>query len=208
VRPALEKLEDRTVPTIVFQPHFGAETVQGTNDGMQNPPVYFIFSGPYWNTAQGQKDEATLLASSKNILSGPYLSGLTEYGASGTASFAGTWNDAGTVPSKPSSGTLQNFLQTSIGNHLNNQPGFHDAQHAPIYVVISDPNSSAQYGGGWNNWGTYYQWQGDLLVPAQIHMIWIGTAMSGSSVYKDAYTLTLAHEMAETISDPTPTASP
>ena len=138
----LEALESRDVPTVVFTPHFGAEGVQGSNVGMQNPPVYFVFSGAYWNTTQGQTDESTMLASAKNILGPTYLSGLKQYGSDGKATFAGSWNDSGTVPSQPSAMAMQNFLQDSIGQH-GAAPGFSDLRHAPIYVVISDPNSSA-----------------------------------------------------------------
>src|SRR5262245_3476027 len=81
-RLRLEPLEDRTVPTIVFTPKFGPETISGiTNLGMQNPNVVYIFSGSYWTTAQGQQDETALLNSAKSIMSGPYLSGLTSMAA-------------------------------------------------------------------------------------------------------------------------------
>jgi hypothetical protein len=95
----VEPLEDRIVPTIVFTPIFGPETVAGSkNDGLQNPDVIYIFSGNYWNTAQGQQDETALLNSAKSIMSGPYLRGLTQYGSDGKANFWTSWNDTNTVP--------------------------------------------------------------------------------------------------------------
>ncbi len=201
-RMALETLEDRSVPTVVFVPHFGPQTVQGSNDGMQNPNVYLIFSGSYWSTSQGQANETTLTASAQNILSGPYLSGLRQYGSDGRATFANSWTEAGTVPSQPSIDDMQTFLQGTISAH-GAAPGFNDAQHAPIYVVVSDPASSAQYNGGWNAPGTYFYQIGFFHIPANMHMIWVGTSStSGGAVWKDAYTLTLSHELAETISDP------
>src|SRR5262249_41785700 len=147
-------LEDRCLPTIAFIPHFGVETVQGFSDGMQDPPVHFIFSGSYWNTAPGQADEAAMLRSAYYILTGPYLSGLTQYGSDGKASFSGSWNDPGTVPANPGNSTLDVFLQTSIG-HYGSVPGNNDPVHAPIYVVVSDPSSSAQDNGGSNALGLY-----------------------------------------------------
>jgi hypothetical protein len=170
VRPGVETLEDRMVLTIVFNPVFGSETVSGTNDGTQHPPVYLIFSGSYWSTAQGQTDEATLTNSAKNILSGPYLKGLTQYGSDGIANFAGTWQDNATVPSQPPTGTLQNFLQNEITSH-GALPGINDWQHAPIYIVVSDPTSSAQYNGGYNAGGTYLQNFGFFHIPENIQMI-------------------------------------
>ncbi len=198
----LEALEERAVPTIVFMPHYGVETLaQGsTNDGMQHPTVNLVFSGSYWTTQQGQQDEATLINSAKTILSGPYLSGLTQYGSDGTANFGLSWTDTATVPSQPTTLRLQTFLENSITNHQAG-PGFNDWQHAPIYVVVSDPASSGQFVGGWNAQGTYTY--GSWFFPANIHMVWLGTSNSGTTgVQTDWFTLTLSHELAETISDP------
>jgi hypothetical protein len=71
----LEPLEDRLVPTIVFNPVFGSESIApgSTNDGMQHPPVYFIFSGSFWSTSAGQSAEGGLLSGAKNILNSPYI---------------------------------------------------------------------------------------------------------------------------------------
>src|SRR5262249_54697397 len=77
-----------------------------------------------------------------------------------------------------------------------------DWQHAPIYVVVSDPTSSAQYNGGWNAPG-FYSGPGGFLGDGPIHMIWVGTSTTAAGgVWKDGFTLTLSHELAETISDP------
>ena len=202
----LESLEERATPTVVFIPYFGLEVVSGSNVGMQSPPVYLIFSGSYWKTSQGQQDETTLLNSAQEILSGPYLSGLTQYGSDGKAIFARSWQDNATVPSKPSADALQNFLQTSIALITSATPGPHDAQQcSPIYVVVSDPNSSQQYNGGWNALGSYsYSTGGFLSIVTyqDMHMIWLGTSTAGTGVSKDAFTETLSHELAETISDP------
>jgi hypothetical protein len=201
VQPILEVLEKRDVPTVMFNPQFGTQTVSGTNDGMISPNVYVVFSGSYWNTTQGQQDETALLASTKNILTGPYLSGLTQYGSDGKAFFASSWNDLATVPSNPSTTALQNFLQTSIHTH-GASPGLNSWQRAPIYIVVSDPTSSAQFNGGWNNQGTYNQSLGFISIPENMHMIWVGTSSSGGKVWKDAFTETVSHELAETMSDP------
>jgi hypothetical protein len=231
----LEALEERAVPAIVlphpipilgtyniaFTPRFGAETIApgSTNDGMQHPSVNLVFSGPYWSTAQGQQDEAGMIAAAQSILSGPYLSGLTQYGSDGTAYFGRNWNDATTVPLQPNLGIpsatdLNNFLQNSIDNH----PAYFydlyghkhvlppldtDWQHAPIYVVVSDPDSSAQSPGGWNGGGGYAYLAQGILKVANIHMIWVGTnGPNGGHVWLDGFTSSLSHELAETISDP------
>jgi hypothetical protein len=205
----VEPLEDRTVPTIVFKPYFGPETIApgSTNDGMQHPNVNYIFSGSYWTTAQGQQDETTLLNSAKSIMSGPYLSGLTQYGSDGKANFCSSWNDLNTVGSQPSIGALNSFLNLSILFHGSSTP-IGDWQHAPIYVVVSDPNSSQQYAGGWNAQGFYplnpLNWEPPgVQLYTSMHMIWVGTRTTQNGrVWQDGFTLTLSHELAETISDP------
>src|SRR5262245_2929389 len=153
--PCVEPLETRDVPTVVFNPAFGAEAVSGPNEGMISPQVNLIFSGPYWSTAQGKQDEGTLLNSARNILSGPYLSGLTQYGSDGHAVFRASWDETATVPSQPSTGELQWFLESSIIKH-NAAPGFLDTRHAPIFVVVSDPASANQYNGAGNAPGAYF----------------------------------------------------
>jgi hypothetical protein len=205
----MESLEDRMLPTIVFMPHFGPESVCGSkSDGMQHPTVNLIFSGSYWNTWQGQQDVISLCNATGTLLAGPYLSGLMQYGSDGTASLGSMWWDAATVPSQPSTGQLQSFLQYSLTLH-GAAPGLNDWQHAPIYVVISDPDSAAQYDGGWNSDGTYVQTVGWISAKENIHMMWIGTSTdkwagvsSDTHIWLDAFTETLSHELAETISDP------
>jgi hypothetical protein len=206
----VEALEERAVPTIAFLPHFGPETIAAgsTNEGMQHPTVNLIFSGSYWTTAQGQQDEANMISSVQSMLSGPYLSGLTQYGSDGTAVFGQAWNDSTAVAANPSTGTLQNFLQNSITNH-NAAPGFNDTRHAPMFVVISDPTASANNGGGWNAPGTYFQSILWFRFAENIHMVWVGTdtdqwagVSNDTKVWKDAFTSTLSHEIVETMSDP------
>lgn len=210
-RLGLERLEARDVPTVVFNPHFGAMTTQGADVAMQNPTVNFVFSGAYWNptgqgpTGQGGKDEATMLASARNILGPTYLSGLIQYGSDGKATMGASWNDNGTFASQPSTAALQNFLQGSITSH-HATPGSNDLRHAPIYVVISDPTSAASFDGGWNAPGKYSLFTSRYIDHENMHMIWLGTKMSGGAIDKDAYTSVLSHELAETISDPTSNA--
>src|SRR5436305_942149 len=86
----LEVLEDRTTPTILFSPKYGAEVA--TDHGgfkLANDPVYLIFWGSYWSTPRVSPSVATLDAAARNILTGPYLSGLSQYGAGGVADIRG-----------------------------------------------------------------------------------------------------------------------
>jgi hypothetical protein len=136
-RLGLEALEDRMVPTVVFNPVFGSETVTGSKVGMLSPRVDLVFQGASWTPA----NENPYIKAVGNILSGPYLSGLTQYGSDGKAVLSRVWNDANSLASNPSTGALQSFLQSSITKN-NAAPGQNDQRHAPIYVVISDIASS------------------------------------------------------------------
>ncbi len=204
----VEALEERAVPTIAFTPQFGAETTSGTTSySLQSPTVNLVFSGSYWGTAQGQQDEAALISSAKAIMSGPYLSGLTQYGSDGKALFGRAWNDSNTVASNPSTAALQSFLQSSITSH-NAAPGSHDWQHAPIFIVVSDPSSSAGSNSGWNGPGTYVQtvtvplpW-GSVQVPVSenIRLVWLSTgAGADGHIRKDNFTDLFSHELAESM---------
>src|SRR6202011_5084266 len=122
VRLTLESLESRVVPTILFTPHYGSESVFSRPNGMQHPAVNLVFSGTYWTSTQGAKDVSALVSATKPLLSGPYLSGLTQYGSDGTASFGSFWTDSAKVQVStfggfyvpPSTATVGDFLQKSI----------------------------------------------------------------------------------------------
>lgn len=213
----IEALEERAVPTIAFAPHFGAETMSGTTAySLQHPNVNFVFSGSYWNTVQGGQDEAGLLSAAKAIMGGTFLSGLTQYGSDGTANFGQSWNDPTTVASNPSNAALKAFLQNSITNH-NAAPGSNDWQHAPIFIVVSDPTSSAGSNSGWNGPGNYVQtitYQ-TIFGPLRfsfndnIRMVWLSTGTgSDTHVSKDGFTDLFSHELAESMAPAIVTTPP
>jgi hypothetical protein len=114
VRPMLEQLEERTVPTVLFDPvHSGAEVYQinnGTTTVTMSPSqlgsnpyalnssiVYLIFVGPKWKDSTGNEIPAVgkMIAAAQAIL-GPgssYLSGLKQYGSDGKAAYGGYYVD-------------------------------------------------------------------------------------------------------------------
>ncbi|MGA2440639.1 MAG: hypothetical protein ABSH08_06755 [Tepidisphaeraceae bacterium] len=134
-RAFVERLEERTLLTVVFPLlQYGSETdAPGrSNIGLQNPTVNLIFAGNWTNY---QQDETNMIAAAQSILSGPYLSGLAQYTTSGTATFGTYWNDpnnapGATLPSAPTNGQLQAFIQHSIATY-GSDPGNHDIEHAP-----------------------------------------------------------------------------
>ena len=111
---------------------------------LQNPPVYLIYSGTSWNTKNANWD--TYLT--QRILNSPYLSGLTQYGASGNATFGGAVIDNRPTPSGGTSSEISYVLNTLepswqrptavAPNPNGSNAGNAGYLKSPIYVVIED----------------------------------------------------------------------
>ncbi len=196
-QPGLEALEDRTVPTIAFTPHFSGTTeyappkttiAQEHAGSLSSPSVVFIFSGSYWRTDQGKIDRQTLTGSMQSILSSPYLSALTQYGSDGKASYFGSWQDDSTptlTGNTPTSSDLKSYVQAEVKSHSASAPKGSNV----IYVVVNDPKdsvkSSSTYGYNWTDGST-------------LHAAYVGaTTLSGGALDKDGFTWIFSHELAE-----------
>jgi hypothetical protein len=112
-RPGLESLEDRTVPTILFDPVVsGAEVLQNSGAPMspsqlasnnsyalKNPTVYFMFVGPAWGTDDNPiAAVGNMTSAAQAIFSSSYLSGLKQYGSDGHATYGGRFVDPSLNP--------------------------------------------------------------------------------------------------------------
>jgi hypothetical protein len=200
-RPGLEILEDRAVPTVAFTPNFAGTTqVAGPNStiqqddaaSLQSPPVVLIFTGQYWQTAQGQQDQQTLTNDAQSIVSGPYLSRLTQYGSDGKATFGGSWNDTNapalTGGNTPSSGDILSYVQNEINNNPNLVPPTAGGQQAPIYFIVNDPQDSAPGPGvsGYN------------VSDGVTHGAYVGASFGNNGqLNEDGFTQVFSHELAE-----------
>ena len=188
-RPGFEALEDRTVPTILFTPHFlpthvtNPETPQqnvASGNVLQSPNVAFIFAGGSWNST----NEQPLLSAAQSILSGPYLSGLKQYGSDGIAQFAGSPSTTSSAPALKLDGSLadaQNlatFINTAVGN----------PNPSTIYVVVDSPGSSSTVN-GFNASGTF---AGTNVR----HAIYLQTTNAYGGL-QDRFTALFSHELAE-----------
>jgi hypothetical protein len=88
-RPTIEALEDRLVPTVIFQPQFGTEALrQGNGPVLSSTPVYLIFEGHYWQRPTGLSYD-DVINRVNDILGSSFLSGLGQYGSDGHAFLAG-----------------------------------------------------------------------------------------------------------------------
>jgi hypothetical protein len=192
----VETLEDRTVPTILFTPHFSgtaeyAETgktiAQEHASSLSSPSVVFIFSGSYWTTAQGKTDQQTLTTSMKSIMGGTYLSALNQYGSDGKALYYGSFQDNSTPTlsgQTPTTDGLKNYVQAEIKSHSSSVPSGSNV----LYMVVNDPShsyrSSSTFGLNWSN--------------SSLHTAYVGAvALSGGAIDKDGFTWIFSHELAE-----------
>ncbi len=139
LRPALglEALEQRTVPTVRFMPHFGPEPVSdGNGPILSNPHIRLIFDGPGWGTA-ASKSAATQAVETalSNLVSGPYLSGTHQYRWNlGHAQFDPSQDEAFDPNTLPANfNALQ--LAGEVESAFNHNWLSHDTQ--ALYVVLT-----------------------------------------------------------------------
>src|SRR5262245_40640693 len=136
-RLALEPLEDRAVPTVFFSPQFGAEAATD-NGGLKlpDPPVYLIFWGSGWTSSTTPSTTAVTNAAS-TLLSGPYLSRLSQYGSGlGHAHFVKSVIDS----SDPSAAVftdadVRKVVERAIDTGV--LPDTHATANIPIYAVVT-----------------------------------------------------------------------
>jgi hypothetical protein len=194
--PTLEALEDRTVPTVAFTPHFsgtsefapsGTTIAQEHSLSLSSPPVVLLFAGSYWNTFGGQADQTTLTNDIQSILNSPYLSALTQYGSDGHAVFNSSLQDNSTPPlsgNTPAVNDMVSFIRNTLSNH-----GMTVNTRA-LYFIINDPNS------GGSSSGTFgFNWTDSQTM----HAVYVGAKFfSGTGTLNvDAFTQVFSHELAE-----------
>src|SRR4051794_30412406 len=83
----LERLEERTVPTVLFAPQFGTESIAA--DGGQrisSPNVYVVLWGSSWGSLDSPNVRDVFSATS-GVVEGHYLDGLSQYGVTTTAHY-------------------------------------------------------------------------------------------------------------------------
>jgi hypothetical protein len=206
-RLELETLEDRAVPTVMFNPHFGQETI--TDHGgtkLNSPPVYLIFWGSYWQSGAGAQMAANIQSQTANLLSGPYLSGLKQYGVDGHAQLARVVFDGSNPQAGFSDQQIKDVFNSQIDN--NHLPESDDTRTAPIYVVLTPPNLSSNTPGAGGYHGVDTDTDLVTIFPFPIvevdHMAyaWVGGFGGTTSSQLDSYMGALSHEVAETITDP------
>src|SRR5579884_1444726 len=192
-RLRVRALEKRDLMSVVFYPRFGNESAAyQSGQRLVDPPVYLIYWGSYWThnptATPTQVDQAAA-----SFLSGPYLTGLSQYGGGiGDAWFAGSAVD--TLDPDPTNGFSMTYLEGIVNSAINNlglpNPGA--TQYLPIYMVVTPPGivSDQADAGGYHTVGVSSSLQ-------ELVYGWIGSDGSLPSI-----TTVLSHEVVESISDP------
>jgi hypothetical protein len=200
--PVVESLEDRDMPTILFQPQFGAERSNGNQGVLNNVPVYLIYWGSNWqDPAVGNPTSTQVTQALGGLLGSPYFTGLQQYGVDGKAHIAGVFFDTSNPgPKGFSNDDLQNVIE-----NVPNLPESDDLPNLPVYVVITQPGVSVNNVAGaasYNGMGHDYDFPFDY---DKVPQIWLGGNSPngfppGGSVL-DKYVTNFSHEMAEAITD-------
>jgi hypothetical protein len=154
---ALEQLEDRVTPAVVFNQVFGVETdKQDGNAVLNSPPVFLIFWGSYWSTHAS--DVANVRGAVSNVVSSAYLSGISQYGSNGIATLSPVTDFS--TSADPSNGgfkgsDIDDVVQNEIDNNVLPESDGAGPQ-TPIYAVITPPGIKSSLGGnvaGFNRQG-------------------------------------------------------
>jgi hypothetical protein len=200
---SLEQLEERTVPSVVFDPQFAKESVSSSPYTVINDAtVYLIFWGTNWGSGQnlGPSAVSKLTNDAKAVINSPYFPGLKEYGDVGTVTYGGAWTDSSSDPPAgfnvggPGAITTD---QAEISTATINNPSWVPTPSA-IYVVIPVGGSSGYNGQGAVN----YLGLPSLTLSANICSVGGASNPSDGSTVDDFFTQTFSHEVAERISDP------
>jgi autotransporter-associated beta strand protein len=200
-RPTLETLEERAVPTVLFNSALGGEQIYWSQTGQTvtgplssnptavqgTPYVYFIFWGPSWTTSNVQP----LISGAQTILQDSYTARLTDYGATGLAAYGDYLIDNSSIPSRattPDPIAATNEIAAKVPFTSWRKPQSSSPVDSPIYVVVTD-----NYGGGAGNGPDSYP--GGL----RMNHIWIGDQGNSAQSFDQLF----SHELAERISSGT-----
>jgi hypothetical protein len=212
----LECLEDRMLPTILYNPVFGPETTsQDGSEHMQQPQVYLIFWGSYWSYGLGPSQASLVTSAASQVVTSTFPLITNQYGADGSnMSIAGTVFDY----SNPSNGNFgAGDINDVVQNQIDNGPlpesdAFNGNDHSKIYVVVTPPNvvSSIPNGAGFNHVDTDTDFHGSVDVD-DIGECWVWSGSNptnstdptnpANTVNLDQFSLTFSHEVAEIMSD-------
>jgi hypothetical protein len=198
LRLAVERLEERTVPALVFSPLLGEESFLKDNGAREGGnPVFFIFSGNSWGGSADSPKAQKILNAAKKLLDSPYLSGVEQYDSFGGAHFGGAIFTSKALQGGFSEGNFDDVVHDAFENRGLPEPDdFQDPAPSPIYVVVTDPGiRNKPDDNGVTAVGYNMRGFGDPLDLDWANEIWA----NGDS--PDSFSHTFSHELAETMTD-------
>jgi hypothetical protein len=226
LKPALELLEQRTVPTVAFDPAFGPETVVYANPNdlggdpgtpvipgalltnptaLRSPHLYMIFSGKGWVDGAGKPVPAVnnFVTDALTIVNSNYFSGLQQYGSDGKVIFNATdfVVDGTPIATDPSGNPSDTAEVSRILNRSPSPfpyPGGGTVLKSPIYMVVRDVDNS---GGSNHSDGSFVPSQGPQAGQS-LPFNWIDIS---KAQIEGGFTDLFGHELAERLSDGTGT---
>jgi hypothetical protein len=183
----VQALEDRTVPTIFFDPWWGPETVIHYNiKSLSSENVRLIFWDPNSELTSAKKTQ--FYDAANKLLSSSYLGVVQEYNSDGVATLTSSTLDKNAFPGQLNESNLEAEVSKVENGRLDS---------GTTYVVVTPPselpNAQSQQGFGSNATGNNTLGFGVQEVP----VVWDGWTDT-----VDHFTLALSHEMAEEMSDP------
>lgn len=208
----LESLEDRTMPTVLISPFFGAETqAQDGSAKLSSPQVFLIYWGSYWG-GTNSLEALQIRNAAAQVLGSAYLDGIRQYGSDGHAFLdpLAVADDATPANGFPQTG------DGSISNEVHGQidngplPESDTPAHLPIYVVVTPPgiNSSDPIAGGYNYKDTDTDVSAFEVDVDDMPVVWVGTSTLPAPrpglprpLNLDQFTRVFGHEIAEVMTD-------
>jgi hypothetical protein len=193
----LEALEPRRLLTIVFDAHYGAETVHDNgSDVLSDVPVYLIFWGPTWNQPGGPAS-APVVAAAETIMNSIYLSGVSQYRPNiGIANLGGVAFDTSSPNNGFSEADIGNVVANAIG--AGNVPDPYEMTPKPLFLVVTPPGilSDSPTAGSYHDVRVVFH--GNPADPIELRCE--GWIQDNGNI--DATSTFISHELVEAVTNP------
>lgn len=199
----LERLEDRSVPAVIFGSTPALTVSDGGGRVLPSVHVELIFWGSQWNTAANQQYANQIQSAVDSILAGHYMDGLSQY-----RNISHGVRDGSLFITSSSPGT--NFTNSDVKAMLKTQLEAHNIpnignQGNRLYFVITQPNSTDPTEGlGGEHSQLTWVTNSIFGIPLTTESTAYGWAINDGKL--DTVTYFFSHELAESVTDPAGTA--
>ena len=199
----VEGLEDRRLLTTLFTPQAPEQASDGggtrLGDVPWGMPLYTIYWGSYWASAEGQTLQSQIQNSLNSMLYySPYLDGLRQYGVPYHAGVPGSGTVEVNNYSDPSEGFSDDDLKGVINNAIDNQglPDSDTFSNEGLYVVFTPPPIDFHRLDAASFHGVYTDYSFPFDFNTR-HFAWIGDFGNLNSITEE-----VSHEVVEAMTNP------